>query len=84
MTPAGLILIWMLILRCASRCGRRRRWPQGKRVLILSSFSRDFALFSAVSLDFRTELAQQSAVPIEFLEASLETTLGHQVGHAVD
>jgi hypothetical protein len=57
---------------------------KGKRVLVLHSFVRDLVLFSAVSLDFRTELAQQSAVPIAFLEASLETTLGHQVGHALD
>jgi signal transduction histidine kinase len=47
--------------------------PRVKRVLIVHSFGRDFAPFSAVSALFRTELARQSAAPIEFLEASLET-----------
>jgi signal transduction histidine kinase len=46
-----------------------------KRVLILHSFGRNFAPFTAVSSTFRSELAQQSAAPIEFLEASLESTL---------
>ena len=46
---------------------------QVKRVLILHSFGRDFAPFNATSSGFRTELARQSAAPIEFLEASLET-----------
>lgn len=44
-----------------------------KRVLILHSFGRDFAPFSAASSGFRTELAGRSRAPIEFLEASLET-----------
>lgn len=47
--------------------------PRVKRVLILHSFGRDFAPFSDVAAYFRTELAQQSAAPIEFFEASLET-----------
>ena len=47
--------------------------PAIKRVLILHSFGRDFAPYNAVSSVFRTELARQSAAPIEFLEASLET-----------
>jgi PAS domain S-box-containing protein len=47
--------------------------PRVKRVLILHSFGRDFAPFNAASSGFRTELARQSPVPIEFLEASLET-----------
>ena len=44
-------------------------------MLILHSFGRDFAPFNAVSSTFRTELARQSAAPIEFFEASLENTL---------
>ena len=44
-----------------------------RRVLILHSLGRDFAPYSAASSEFRTELARQSAAPIEFLEASLET-----------
>ncbi len=47
--------------------------PQVRRVLILHSFGRDFAPFSAVASHFRTELARQSPVPVEFSEASLET-----------
>jgi signal transduction histidine kinase len=47
--------------------------PRVKRVVILHSFGRDFAPFNAVSSVFRTELARQSAAPIEFLEVSLET-----------
>jgi signal transduction histidine kinase len=48
--------------------------PAGpKRVLILDSFGRDFAPYSAVVSTFRTELAQRSEAPIEFLEVSLET-----------
>ena len=49
--------------------------PRVRRVLILHSFGRDFAPFNAVSSTFRTELARQSAAPIEFFEASLENTL---------
>ena len=49
--------------------------PRIKRVLILHSFGRDFAPFNALSSSFRTALAEQSATPIEFFEASLESTL---------
>ena len=51
-----------------------------KRVLILHSFGRNFAPFTAVSSTFRAELARQSAAPIEFLEASLESTLFAEAG----
>jgi hypothetical protein len=57
---------------------------KGKQVFILYSFGRNFALFYVVLFGFRTELAQQSAAPIEFLEASLKTTPGHKVGYALD
>ena len=53
-------------------------------MFILHSFGRNFALFYVVLFGFRTELAQQSAAPIEFLEASLKTMAGHKVGYAVD
>ena len=43
------------------------------RVLILDSYGRDFAPFSSIASTFRTELAQLSPRPIEFLEVSLET-----------
>jgi hypothetical protein len=44
-------------------------------VLILHSFGRNFAPFTAVSTTFRAELARQSAAPIDFVEASLESTM---------
>lgn len=56
---------------------------KGKQVFILHSFGRNFALFYVVLFGFRTELAQQSAAPIEFLEAPLKTTPGHHVGYAL-
>jgi len=59
----------------ASKGGRDADAPRVRRVLILHSFGRNFAPFTAVSSTFRAELAQQSAEPIEFLEASLESTL---------
>ena len=49
--------------------------PRVRRVFILHSFGRAFEPFHTVSSDFRTELALQSAAPIEFLEASFETSL---------
>jgi signal transduction histidine kinase len=45
-----------------------------RRVLILHSLGRDFAPFSAIAPEFRTALAQRSPRPIEFLEASVETS----------
>ena len=44
-----------------------------KRVLILESFGRDFAVWNAVPPAFKQELARQSPWPIEFHEAALET-----------
>jgi signal transduction histidine kinase len=46
--------------------------PRVTRVLIVHSFGREFAPWNAVSSGFRTELARQSAAPIEFLDASLQ------------
>jgi two-component system, LuxR family, sensor kinase FixL len=43
-----------------------------RRVLILQSFGRDFAPFSAFTSAFKMELALPSFEPIEFFEASLE------------
>jgi PAS domain S-box-containing protein len=43
-----------------------------RHVLVLHSFGREFAPFSIMSATFRTELARQSAVPVEFYEASIE------------
>src|SRR5262249_36806096 len=51
-----------------------------RRVLILHSFGRNFAPFTEVSTTFRAELARQAAAPIEFLQASLESTMFAQAG----
>ena len=75
MTLARLIFVWTLVSAIAVGVAAGADTPRVRRVLILHSFGRDFASFSAVSSGFRTELAQQFAVPIEFLEASLETAL---------
>jgi len=53
-------------------------------VLILESFGRDVAPFSGVPPVFKTELAQQSPVRIEFHEAALETPrLGEPQAEAI-
>lgn len=44
-----------------------------QRVLILNSFGRDFAPYSAVASAFRADLAEMASDPIEFLEVSLES-----------
>jgi signal transduction histidine kinase len=49
-----------------------------KRVLILESFGRDFALWDAVPPTFKPELVQQLPWPIEFHEAALETARSDQ------
>ena len=59
----------------ALREGKGGDAPRVKRVLILHALGRDFAPFNALSSSFRTALAEQSATPIEFFEASLESTL---------
>jgi signal transduction histidine kinase len=46
---------------------------QPKRVLILESFGRDFAVWNAVPATLKPELARQLPEPIEFHEAALET-----------
>jgi len=55
--------------------------PSGvRRVLILHSFGRNFAPFTEVSSTFREEVARQSATPIDFVEASLESTMFAEAG----
>jgi len=49
------------------------RPPGPKRVLIISSFGRNFEPFSTTTSSFRTELVRQSPEPIEFYEVALET-----------
>lgn len=49
-----------------------------KRVLILESFGRNFAVWNAVPLALKQELAQRFPGPIEFHEAALETARADQ------
>ena len=49
-------------------------------MLIIHSFGRDFAPLDAMSSSFRTELARQSAEPVEFFEASIETARFAETG----
>lgn len=51
-----------------------------RRVLILHSFSRDFAPFDHMTSVFRTELARRSPEPITFAEANLD--LGRPVNES--
>ncbi len=43
------------------------------RVLLLHSFGREFAPFSVFSGHFRTDLARQSPVPVDFYDVSLDS-----------
>lgn len=47
--------------------------PPSRRVLLLSSFGPQFAPYSVVSSEFRTELTRKLAAPIDFFDVSLET-----------
>jgi len=43
-----------------------------RRVLILSSFGSDFALFSRISSDFRSELTRKLGQPLDFFEVPID------------
>jgi PAS domain S-box-containing protein len=60
-------LLWLLVPLTA--------WSESahQRVLLIHSFSRDFAPFSSVASGFRSELARNSPRKIEFVEVSLQT-----------
>ena len=62
-----LLLLWLGGQAAGSPAGEL------KRVLILESFGRDFAVWNAVPPAFKQELARQLPWPIEFHEAALET-----------
>jgi signal transduction histidine kinase len=68
---ATVVLIPMLAMLAAS--GQDIQAGQPRRVLILESFGRDFAVWDAVLPAFKQELAQMFSGPIEFHEAALET-----------
>jgi PAS domain S-box-containing protein len=60
-------LLW-LALACLGAVGAEPR-----RVLLIHSFSRDFAPFNVVAGGFRTELVRQSPVPVDIYEVTLES-----------
>lgn len=64
------MVLGMLFLMPHERCLAEAPVPY--RVLILHSFGRDFPPFGSATRSFRTELAQKTLRPIEFLDASLE------------
>src|SRR5215470_12604826 len=57
----------MLVLASFSRAS-----TEPKRVLLLHSFGREPGPFDAFAAGFRLQLEQQSKVPVEFYEVSLE------------
>ena len=79
---AGTGLVWALILiqqlSALTAPGQNIPASEPKRVLILESFGRDFAVWKAVPQAFKSELVQQSPWPIEFHEAALETARADQ------
>ena len=70
---AWWVALSSIVVLASVICASGATAPRVRRVLILHSFGRDFAPYSAASSGFRTELGRQSEAPIEFLEASLET-----------
>ncbi|MCB1078635.1 MAG: PAS domain-containing protein, partial [Verrucomicrobiae bacterium] len=64
----GFLLLWLTGLVPAVGAE-----PAHQRVLLIHSFSRDFAPFSVVAERFRTELARQNPQPVELVEVSLQT-----------
>lgn len=71
---AGLVAM----LSCLAIAGADAPTGAPKRVLILESFGRDFAVWNAVPSAFKPELAQQLPGPIEFHTAALETARADQ------
>jgi signal transduction histidine kinase len=63
----------MMLLSGVAAGGGAGPEEQPKRVLILESFGRDFAVWNAVPPVFKQELARLLAGPVEFHEAALET-----------
>src|SRR5512134_1829904 len=79
---AGTGLVWALILiqQLSALAAPGQDIPPNapKRVLILESFGRDFAVWNAVPPAFKEELARQLPWPIDFHEAALETARADQ------
>ena len=68
----ALVLLWLAVEATGEAASGL------KRVLILESFGRDFAVWNAVPPAFKQELARESPWPIEFHEAALETARADQ------
>ena len=58
-----------LILACASLSGAQ---PEPRQALLLYSYERDFATYSAFASMFRPELSRLLGEPIDFVEVSLQ------------
>ncbi|MCW5552772.1 MAG: hypothetical protein KIS67_11515 [Verrucomicrobiae bacterium] len=75
---AGLVAGLTVLLSAAAFAEENGPPSDPKRVLILESFGRDFAVWDAVPPAFKKELAQLFSWPIEFHEAALETARADQ------
>jgi signal transduction histidine kinase len=69
---AALYGLWLVFLITASATYGAEN-GRVARVLLLHSFGREFAPFSVFSGQFRTDLAQQSPVPVDFYDVSLDS-----------
>jgi signal transduction histidine kinase len=70
---SGVLAGLMGLLECLAIAADNMLPSAPKRVLILESFGRDFAVWNAVPPAFKQELVRQLPFPIEFHEAALET-----------
>lgn len=75
---AGLVAGITVLLSAAASAEENVPPIAPKRVLILESFGREFAVWNAVPPAFKQELAQLLPWPIEFHEAALETARADQ------
>ena len=66
--PAVRVALPVLVLVTGSAAG-----AEPKRVVLIHSFGRGFAPFDNYSGNFRTELARQSAQPVDLYDFSLES-----------
>ncbi len=63
-------ILWLITMLSLLTASAKAKGPE--RVLLIHSFGRDFAPFSDLAAQFRTELARQCPEPVEFLDVSLE------------
>lgn len=77
-TAAVLAAGLVALLSCLAAAGTDAPTGAPKRVLILQSFGRDFAVWNAVPPAFKEGLTEQLHWPVEFHEAALETARADQ------